>query len=96
MSEANDLIERLERETGQRIDDNDGDNFAMAGLFGALSRMMGQSPASYTEKDDVAAGVLIRYQMNPEYQREQEGKRMVADMLRSGMSPDDVGALLGK
>ena len=96
MSEANDLIERLERETGQRIDDNDGDNFAMAGLFGALSRMMGQSPASYTEKDDVAAGVLIRHQMNPEYQREQEGKRMVADMLRSGMSPDDVGALLGK
>jgi len=96
MSEANDLIERLERETGQRIDANDGDNMAMAGLFGALSRMLGQSPDSYTESDDVAAGVLIRHQMSPEYQREQESKRMMAEMLRNGLSPDDVGTLFGK
>lgn len=41
MSEANDLIERMERETGQRIDSNDFGNTAVAGLFGALARAMG-------------------------------------------------------
>ena len=44
MSAASDLIERLEAETGQRIDDNDGDNLAMAGLLGVMSRLMGYSP----------------------------------------------------
>jgi len=59
MSKASELIERMERETGQRIDDNGGDNLAMDGLVGAMSRVMGQSPESYTEKEDVAAGVVI-------------------------------------
>lgn len=95
MSAASDLIERLEAETGQRIDDNDGDNMAMAGLLGAMSRLMGQSPASYTERDDVAAGVLIKHQMSPEYKREQESKEMMAAMLAGGMSPDDLKGLLG-
>ena len=95
MSDASDLIERLEKETGQRIDDNDGDNNAMAGLLGAMSRLMGQSPASYKERDDVAAGLLIKHQMSPEYAREQESKKMIAEMLAGGMSPDDVKALLG-
>ena len=54
MSEASDLIERMERETGQRIDSNDGDNMAMAGLFGALARAMGKS--SHDARDDFAAG----------------------------------------
>ena len=96
MSEASDLIERLERETGRRIDANDGDNLAMAGLFGAISRVMGKSPATYTERDDVAAGLLIRHQMTPEYKREQESKAMLANLLRAGLSPDDLGSLLGK
>jgi len=95
MSAASDLIERMEKETGQRIDDNDGDNMAMAGLIGAMSRLMGQSPASYTERDDVVAGALIRHQMSPEYKREQARKEMIAAMLAGGMSPDDRKGLLG-
>ena len=63
---ANDLIERLERETGHRIDDNGGDNAAMAGLFGAMSRIMGQLPPTYRECDDVVAGLLIKHQMSPD------------------------------
>ena len=95
MSAASDLIERMEKETGQRIDSNDGDNNAMAGLLGAMSRLMGQSPASYKERDDVAAGLLIKHQMSPEYASEQASKKMIAEMLAGGMSPDDVKGLLG-
>jgi hypothetical protein len=95
MMDANDLIERLEKETGQRIDDNDGDNLAMAGLFGAMSRLLGQSPPSYTERDDVAAGLVLRHRMTQEYKREQEAKEILASLLAGGMSPDDAKALLG-
>ncbi len=95
MSAANDLIERMEAETGQRIDDNDGDNNAMAGLLGAMLRTMGQSPASYREHDDVAAGLILKHQMSPEGQREQESKKRMAAMLAGGMSPDDLKGLLG-
>jgi len=95
MSVARDLIERLEEETGQRIDDNDGDNAAMAGLFGAVSRLMGQSPPSYRECDDVAAGVLIRHQMTSQYQDEQAAYDLMASLLISGMSPDDVKDFMG-
>jgi len=94
MSEANDLIERLEKETGQRIDANNGDNLAMAGLFGAMSRLLGQSPPSYKACDDVPAGVLIQHHMTPEYCQEQEDKEILAKMLMAGMSPDDIAALL--
>ncbi len=96
MSEASDLIERLERETGQRIDDNDGDNLAIAGLLGAISRLMGKSPSTYTERDDVAAGILIlQQQMTPEYKRGQESKKLMAELLLGGMSPDDIKGLMG-
>lgn len=95
MSAASDLIERLEAETGQRIDDNDGDNAALAGLFGAVSRIMGQSPPSYRECDDVAAGMLIRHKMRPEYKAEQEANQLMASLLASGMSPDDVKDFMG-
>jgi hypothetical protein len=95
MSVASDLIERLEKETGQRIDSNGGDNNAIAGLLGAISRIMGQSPPSYQERDDVAAGLLIRHQMSPEYAQEQKEKEILADLLTSGLSPDDVKNLMG-
>ena len=95
MSATSDLIERMERETGQRVDANGGNNMAIAGLFGALSREMEKSPASYTQKDDVAAGLLIKHQMSPAGQREEAGKDMLADLLIGGMSPDAVKALLG-
>ena len=95
MSEANDLIERLEEETGQRIDDNDGDNDAMVGLLGAMSRIMGQSPSTYREQDDVVAGLLIKHQMSEDGKKEREAKEMMATMLKGGMSPNDVKALMG-
>ncbi len=95
MSEASNLIERMERETGQRIDSNRGDNNAVAGLLGAMSRLMGQSPSSYRECDDVAVGLLIKHQMSPKGQREKESDAMLAAMLTSGMSPDDLKSLMG-
>lgn len=95
MSAVSDLIERMEKETGQRIDANNGDNSAMAGLFGALARAMGKSPVAYKEKDDVAAGLLIRYQASSEYRLKQERRLMVAEMLANGISPTDIGLLMG-
>ncbi len=95
MSVASDLIERMEKETGQRIDDNNGDNNAMAGRLGAMSRLMGQSPPTYREHDDVVAGLLIKHQMSPEGQREKEDREMLAGLLVTDMSPDDIKALLG-
>lgn len=88
MTAASDLIERLEEETGQRIDD-DG-SLAMAGLFGAMSRLLGHSPPSYRPRDDVVAGLLIQHRMSPEYQAEQASKRMLAEALLSGISPDTL------
>ena len=85
MSAASDLIARLEQETGQRVDSDDGNNDAMAGLFGALSRIMEQSPPSYTEKDDVAAGLVIKHQMSAEHQQEQEDKQLMALMVMNGL-----------
>ena len=85
MSAASDLIARLEQETGQRVDSDDGNNDAMAGLFGALSRIMEQSPPSYTEKADVAAGLVIKHQMSAEYQQEQKDKQLMALMVMNGL-----------
>ena len=80
MAAGSDLIERLERETGQRVDSNGGDNMAMAGLVGAMSRLLGQSPPSYRERDDVVAGVVILHQMTPEYRR-QQARNDLGDLL---------------
>ena len=90
MSEANDLIERLEKETGQRLDVDDPNNMVVVGLLGAMSRMLGQSPPSYTEKDDVAAGVLLRHQMSPEHAEEQRQKEALLALIQMGFSPDDI------
>ena len=93
MSAASDLIERMERETGRRINFNDFDNAAMAGLFGAVARMMGKS--SHDKRDDIVAGLLIVHQMTPEYRNEQESREMIASLLSSGLSPDDIRAMGG-
>ena len=90
MSEASKLIERMERETGQRVDDNDFDNDAMSGLLGALSRALGHSPSTYKERDDVAAGLLIKHRMSPEYEREQAKNELIATLLANGMDPKDL------
>ena len=89
MSTASDLIERLEQECGCRYDDNGGDNPAMAGLFGAMSRIMG-GQHSFGPRDDVVVGMLIRHQMTPEYAAQQQSRAMLANLLIQGFSPDDL------
>ena len=91
---ANELIRRLEEETGQRIDEPG--SAAMAGLFGAMSRLLGQSPSAYRERDDVVAGLVIQNQLSSEYRRKQQADKLLADLIAGGMSPDDAAALLGK
>ena len=93
MSEASDLIERMERETGQRVDSNGGDNMAIAGLFGSMAREMGGS--RHAKRDDVAAGVVIRHQMSPEGKAEQGQKEMLACILTDGVSPDTLKDIMG-
>lgn len=92
MSAESDLIERLEQECGCRYDDNDGNNSAMAGLFGAMSRIMGQH--SFGPRDDVAVGMLIRHQMTPEYAAQQQSRAMLANLLTQGVSPDDLAGIV--
>ena len=87
------LIERMEQETGQRWDSNNCDNAALAGILGACAKALGKS--GHDERDDVVAGVLIRHQMTPEYRREQQANELMADMLMSGLSPDDLKAIMG-
>lgn len=90
--EANKLIERMERETGQRIDDPD--SAAFAGLFGAVARLMGMTNTE--ERDDVVVGLVILHQLTPEYRNEQESRKLIASMLAGGMSPDTIRQLWGQ
>lgn len=91
MSTASDLIERLEQECGCRYDVNDGNNPAMSGLFGAISRMLGQH--AFSPRDDVAVGILIRHRMTPAYAAQQQSRAMLADLLVQGVSPDDLAGI---
>lgn len=93
MTQANDLIERAEAETGQRIDDDGGDNMAIDCLIGAISRIAGDSLPCYGARDDLAVGSFIRHRNSLEYRREQRGKEMFAQMLVSGVSFDEIKRL---
>ena len=73
MSAANDLIERMERETGQRIDETGP--LALAGLTGALARDLGVS--NHEKRDDVAAGLM----MTPEALKKQRHKEMTTNQM---------------
>ena len=77
MSAANDLIERMERETGQRIDEPG--SLALAGLMGSLARGLGVS--NHEKRDDVAAGLM----MTPEALKKQRYKEMAALLFVAGM-----------
>ncbi len=94
---ATQIIERAEREAGQRVDANGGDNNAIAALFGALAREVGTS--SHRQHDDFVAGVLIQHRMSPAYAIEQRNDNMLANMLANmlvnGMSPEDLAAIAG-
>jgi hypothetical protein len=63
-----DLIEKWEQETGQRVDDDN--SLAMAGIMGSIARMMGKS--KFGERDDLAVGVLIQRDLDPEHQRREK------------------------
>jgi hypothetical protein len=84
MSEANDLIERAEREAGCRWDDPNNNN-AMAILFGAVARVTGKS--KFGERDDMAVGHLILDDIaNGDARRKQN--EMLAELLTAGIDPD--------
>jgi len=55
-TEAEKLIERMEKETGQRVDDPN--SMAIVGLLGAMSRLSGKS--NHDEKDDFIARIIIQ------------------------------------
>ena len=81
MSAANDLIERMERETGQRIDEPG--SLAFAGLMGALARGLGVS--NHEEMDDVSTGLLLKHQSSHEYKAEKRGKELSALLFMAGL-----------
>lgn len=91
MSRASELIERAERETGQRVD-ADG-SAALTMLFGALARELGTS--SHREEDDFAAGVVVQHQVGPAGKMEKARDDMLANMLVAGVSPDDAKKIFG-
>lgn len=91
---ASDLIYRMERETGQRVDAGDGYNLAVAGLFGAMARELGAS--QHRQRDDVAAGILVRRQISPQEKGDEQSKAILASLLSSGMSPDEIKKLFGQ
>jgi hypothetical protein len=91
MLEPNDLIERAERETGCRVDDPNN-NMAMAILFGALSRELGQN--HFQEKDDLAAGIFILDEIENGDKREKE-KELLVMAMKAGWSHGLLKDLLG-
>jgi hypothetical protein len=93
MGKADELIERAERETGQRIDKDGYDNNAMSLIFGALAREMGKT--AHGEEEDFAAGSMIRHKTIDAWKIEEKRNKLIADMLTSGVSPDSIGELLG-
>lgn len=95
MSDAGNLIGRIERQTGKRWDENDGDNDTMTTLFGIIAMAMGEAPRDAKPQDAFAIGTVVRHQMSPEGRREQVQKEMLANLFAAGFSPDDVAALLG-
>jgi len=90
MSAASDLIEAMEAAAGCRFDDNNGDNNCMAGLVGAMARLSGQTPPTYTERDDIAVGLYIQGQPQREAQRDAIGM-----LFALGLSPEDMAGFLG-
>lgn len=85
MSKADDLIERMERETGSRVDDPDSP--ALAGLLGAIARELGHN--KFGPQDDVAVGTLITRRGN----RNNQADAVFVNLLINGFSPDDVKVL---
>lgn len=87
------VIEAHEAYWDERYEDSDS---VMTGLFGAVAQaLQGTQYRGDLVSNDIAAGTLVRHQMSPEYQREQEARQMMADLLLAGLSPDDLKSLSG-
>lgn len=89
---ANELIERAEKESGQRLGEGTD---VLAILFGVLAREMGKNP--FPERDDMAVGVLLMDDVVDTLQGSPRarGRKLIGNLLVSGISPDDIKALLG-
>lgn len=83
------VIERFERETGQRYEEGGA---AMDGIYGYMARVLAESRGerAHRPEDDVVAGGLIRYQNSPEGRAKAESDALLAKMLCAGVSPDDI------
>jgi len=88
------LIEQMEQQTGQRWDSNGGDNRTMDSLFGAMSRVLGNS--HHRPEDDPIAGLLIRHEMSPAGQAQKEADTALVRLLTIGVGPDEVKLLTGR
>jgi pentatricopeptide repeat protein len=87
------MIERLEKECHCRVDSNGFNNAVVAGLLGAASRALGQH--DHSPHDDVVVGTLIQFNNSEEGRRKREADEMFAQMLRAGISPDELKGLFG-
>ena len=99
MEPIDELFERAEREGGGRWDDPNSN--ALAILFGAVAREAGKAgigplarPHRYTERDDMALGLLIQDEIeNGDARRERNAA--LAALLGLGISPDELKELFG-
>lgn len=93
---SEDVISRFERETGEYWTTPEDSPMIIAGLLGMMSREMRKYPPAYQSQDDVISGLMILHMNTPEYRNEQESRLMIAKMLNSGVSPDDLKELWGR
>jgi hypothetical protein len=87
-SAATNLIEEIERQTGNRIDANDYNNNGMTMLLGAMAGILEGTRTSY--RDDYARGVVAQYHLSAEYKQKQIADQMLGDLLMNGFAPDDI------
>ena len=73
------MIEKWERETGQRWDDKSG--MALSGITGEIARLMGYS--THDQRDDLVAGILLT--PSPEAEARERAKKMQAELFLASL-----------
>lgn len=98
-SVAERLIEEVERRTGQRFEDNGGDNLVMTTLLGAVARTMGK-PARVDYADnpdtDMVLGMYIKEMNTPAGQAKKAQSSLFSQLLVAGFSPDAIVSMQGR
>ena len=88
------LVEAHEAYQDARYETSDD---VMTGLFGVVAQALaGTNYGGDPIGNDLAAGGLVRHQMSPEGKARQEADNLMAEMLKAGLPPGDLAALLGK